>query len=92
MKFFRPRLGFGAKSVITGDITQIDLPPGKVSGLKEAMRILSGVEAIRFIRFDHRDVVRHPVVQAIVNAYDIFESGRPGPDVQGRIRAASEEA
>ena len=56
------------------------------------MRILSGVEAIRFIRFDHRDVVRHPVVQAIVNAYDIFESGRSAPDVQGRSRAASEEA
>ena len=78
MKMFLTRLGFGAKSVITGDITQIDLPAGKVSGLKEAMRILSGVEAIRFIRFDHRDVVRHPIVQAIVNAYDTFESGRPG--------------
>ena len=92
MKMFLTRLGFGAKSVITGDITQIDLPPGKVSGLKEAMRILSGVEAIRFIWFDHRDVVRHPIVQAIVNAYDTFEGGKPAPDVLGRVRAASEEA
>ena len=92
MKMFLTRIGFGAKAVITGDVTQIDLPAGRVSGLKEAQRILSGVEAIRFIRFDHRDVVRHPIVQAIVNAYDTFESGRPAPDVLGRVRAASEEA
>jgi len=92
MKMFLTRIGFGAKAVITGDVTQIDLPAGRVSGLKEAQRILSGVEAIRFIRFDHRDVVRHPIVQAIVNAYDTFEGGKPAPDVLGRVRAASEEA
>ncbi len=92
MKMFLTRIGFGAKAVITGDVTQIDLPAGRVSGLKEAQRILSGVEAIRFIRFDHRDVVRHPIVQAIVNAYDTFEGGKPAPDALGRVRAASEEA
>jgi phosphate starvation-inducible PhoH-like protein len=87
MKMFLTRHGFGTKAVVTGDVTQIDLPQGKVSGLKEADRVLSGVEGIRFIRFDHRDVVRHRVVQSIVNAYDIFEKGRTNPD-----RPLSEES
>ena len=89
---FLTRIGFGAKAVITGDVTQIDLPQGKISGLKEADRVLAGVPSIRFIRFDQRDVVRHPIVQAIVNAYDAFEKGRPVPDQFGRTRAASEES
>ncbi len=92
MKMFLTRLGFGAKAVITGDVTQVDLPQGKVSGLKEAARILADVPEIRFVRFDQRDVVRHAIVQAIVNAYDTFEKGRPEPDAFGRTRAASEEA
>ena len=92
MKMFLTRIGFGSKAVITGDVTQIDLPQGKVSGLKEADRVLVNVPSIRFIRFDQRDVVRHPIVQAIVNAYDAFEKSRPVPDQFGRTRAASEES
>jgi phosphate starvation-inducible PhoH-like protein len=80
MKMFLTRIGFGSKAVVTGDVTQIDLPPGKVSGLKEAERVLAGVEPIRFVRFDHRDVVRHRIVQAIVSAYDVFEKGRREDD------------
>src|SRR5262249_43617687 len=76
MKMFLTRIGFGSKAVVTGDVTQIDLPPGKVSGLKEADRILANVPGIRFVRFDQRDVVRHRIVQAIVNAYEIFENGK----------------
>jgi len=69
MKMFLTRLGFGSKAVITGDITQVDLPPGR-SRAQGAMRILSGVEVIKFVQFDKRDVVRHHIVQAIVNAYE----------------------
>ncbi len=70
MKMFLTRLGFGSKAVITGDITQIDLPAGRVSGLVEAMRVVGNVEGIAFVRFDERDVVRHPLVQQIVKAYE----------------------
>jgi phosphate starvation-inducible PhoH-like protein len=70
MKMFLTRLGFGSKAVITGDITQIDLPSDKASGMVEANRILKGVAGIKFIRFSDRDVVRHPIVQAIIKAYD----------------------
>src|SRR5439155_23669872 len=59
MKMFLTRLGFGAKAVITGDITQIDLPNGRASGLIEAVKVISGIDAIAFVRFDERDVVRH---------------------------------
>jgi phosphate starvation-inducible PhoH-like protein len=76
MKMFLTRIGFGSKAVVTGDVTQIDLPAGKISGLKEADRVLSDVPGIRVVRFDQRDVVRHRIVQAIVNAYEIFESGK----------------
>jgi phosphate starvation-inducible PhoH-like protein len=75
MKMFLTRLGFGAKAVITGDITQIDLPPGRVSGLVEAMKVVSAVEGISFIYFDERDVVRHKLVQQIVKAYEAFSNG-----------------
>ncbi len=73
MKMFLTRLGFGSKAVVTGDVTQIDLPQGKISGLKEADRVLANVEGVRVVRFDQRDVVRHRIVQSIVNAYEIFE-------------------
>ena len=73
MKMYLTRLGFNSKTVITGDITQIDLPPGKTSGLIEAERILSGIEGIKFIYFSEKDVVRHRLVQAIVKAYERYE-------------------
>jgi phosphate starvation-inducible PhoH-like protein len=75
MKMFLTRLGFGAKAVITGDITQIDLPSGRTSGLIEAMKVVGGVEGIAFIRFDERDVVRHKLVQQIVKAYEAYSNG-----------------
>src|SRR5262252_5908824 len=74
MKMFLTRIGFGSKAVITGDVTQIDLPLGKMSGLVVARNILSGVEGISFIHFDERDVVRHPLVQRIVRAYESYNA------------------
>jgi phosphate starvation-inducible protein PhoH len=70
MKMFLTRLGYGSKAVITGDVTQVDLPTGKASGLKEAQSILRGIDGIRFVTFTERDVVRHPLVQEIISAYD----------------------
>ena len=75
MKMFLTRLGFGAKAVITGDITQIDLPIGRTSGLVEAMKVVGSIEGISFIHFDDRDVVRHKLVQQIVKAYEKFSNG-----------------
>ena len=72
MKMFLTRLGFGSKAVVTGDITQIDLPTGKASGLIEAMKIVRNIEGIAFIHFDDKDVVRHKLVQMIVKAYDAY--------------------
>jgi phosphate starvation-inducible PhoH-like protein len=86
MKMFLTRLGFGAKAVITGDITQIDLPVGRTSGLVEAARVVGGIEGIAFVRFDERDVVRHKLVREIVMAYDAYSNantGREIPDVIG---------
>jgi len=76
MKMYLTRLGFGSKTVITGDITQIDLPPDKVSGLVEAEQILSGIEGIKIIHFSEKDVVRHSLVQEIIRAYDKYEKRR----------------
>ena len=76
MKMFLTRLGFGSKIVITGDVTQIDLPADKVSGLKEAVRVLEGIEDIAICRLTASDVVRHALVQKIVAAYDKFEQER----------------
>jgi len=70
MKMFLTRLGFGSKAVVTGDITQIDLPGGKSSGLIEAISVVGQVDGIAFVYFDERDVVRHKLVQAIVKAYE----------------------
>ena len=75
MKMFLTRLGFGSKAVITGDITQIDLPSGRTSGLVEAMKVVGNIEGIEFIRFDEKDVVRHALVQQIVKAYDAYSGG-----------------
>ncbi len=76
MKMFLTRIGFGSKAVITGDITQIDLPDGKKSGLKEAIKILSDVEDLAFCYFSHKDVVRHPLVQKIIQAYEKYDAKR----------------
>lgn len=73
MKMFLTRLGFGSKAVITGDITQVDLPDNKVSGLIEVQGILKGIDGIRFVYFTERDVVRHPLVQDIIKAYESYE-------------------
>ena len=70
MKMFLTRMGMGSKMIITGDVTQIDLPAGKRSGLVEALEVLKGVEDIGMVRLSHRDVVRHELVQAIVRAYE----------------------
>jgi phosphate starvation-inducible PhoH-like protein len=78
MKMFLTRLGYGAKAVVTGDVTQIDLPAGKVSGLKEAQVVLRDVEGIRFILFSERDVVRHRLVRDIIGAYERAEGGAHG--------------
>jgi phosphate starvation-inducible PhoH-like protein len=74
IKMFLTRLGFGSTTVITGDITQIDLPSEKMSGLRHSLGVLKNVEGISFTFFDARDVVRHPLVQRIVCAYDDYES------------------
>ena len=74
MKMFLTRIGFGSKAVITGDVTQIDLPQGKRSGLIEAERVLSKVEGIEFVYFTEKDVVRHRLVQLIIKAYEAHSS------------------
>ncbi len=73
MKMFLTRLGFGSKMVVTGDITQVDLPDAKKSGLVEAAQVLKGVEDIDIIKFTQKDIVRHQLVQRIVKAYDKYE-------------------
>ena len=76
MKMFLTRLGFGSKAVITGDVTQIDLPIGRTSGLNEAMKVVGNIEGIAFVHFDDKDVVRHSLVQQIVKAYEAFGGSR----------------
>jgi phosphate starvation-inducible PhoH-like protein len=76
MKMFLTRIGFNSKAVITGDITQIDLPAEKTSGLVETKNILQGIEGIKFVFFSKRDVVRHKLVQEIIRAYEELEAGR----------------
>ncbi|HUJ27740.1 MAG TPA: PhoH family protein [Myxococcales bacterium] len=79
MKMFLTRLGFGSKAVITGDATQTDLPVGKQSGMLEAREILKDVEGIRFCEFTDRDVVRHPLVQEVVRAYEVAAVSKKTP-------------
>ncbi len=90
MKMFLTRLGFGSKIVITGDVTQIDLPDDKVSGLKDAVRVLEGIKDIAICRLTAADVVRHALVQEIINAYEKAgkkeEIKRPNPDFKGRYQ------
>lgn len=80
MKMFLTRLGYGSRAVITGDISQVDLPRGVESGLSHALKILQDVEGIHVTRFAARDVVRHPLVMRIVNAYDAWDAKHPKPE------------
>ena len=80
MKMFLTRIGFGSKAVVTGDVTQIDLPRGHKSGLIEASAVLKRVRGIAFTHFQSSDVVRHPLVQRIVNAYERHSKAQAGPD------------
>jgi phosphate starvation-inducible PhoH-like protein len=75
MKMFLTRIGFGSKAVVTGDITQTDLPAGRPSGLSQVVSILREVDGVAFTFFDAKDVVRHPLVQRIVQAYESREDG-----------------
>ena len=84
MKMFLTRLGFGSRIVITGDVTQIDLPSDKTSGLKDAIRVLDGVQDIAICRLTAADVVRHELVQRIVAAYDSYEKRHEGPKAPGK--------
>ncbi len=86
MKMFLTRLGFGSKAVVTGDITQTDLPKQQQSGLRNAMKVLPGVAGVAFTHFTSRDVVRHPLVQRIVEAYERTQAppaGTSGADAEG---------
>jgi phosphate starvation-inducible PhoH-like protein len=85
MKMLLTRLGVGSKAVITGDLSQVDLPKGKPSGLQEARRVLTGVPGIAMVSFARPDVVRHPLVQSIIDAYDAHapENGNGTPDTLG---------
>ena len=83
MKMFLTRLGFNSKAVVTGDVTQNDLPSGTVSGLVEAIQVLEGVEGIGFMRFTKSDVVRHPLVQSIIHAYERAQESRDAARAAG---------
>ena len=80
MKMFLTRLGFGSKIVITGDVTQIDLPTDKTSGLKEALKVLENIPDIAICKLTASDVVRHALVQSIVAAYDKYENAKAAPE------------
>ncbi|MBQ3093542.1 MAG: PhoH family protein [Clostridia bacterium] len=84
MKMFLTRLGFNSKMVVTGDVTQIDLPDGRKSGLKEILRILRGVEDIAICEFSQKDVVRHQLVQRIIEAYERYEKSKPQAEERKR--------
>ena len=90
MKMFLTRIGFNSKAVINGDVTQVDLPQGRTSGLREAQEVLSGVEGIKFFYFDQRDVVRHSLVQKIVTAYDAYDKQKSEREIE--LRAARRQA
>lgn len=85
MKMFLTRIGYGSKAIITGDITQKDLPTGKISGLETAMRVLKNIDDISIIQLTHNDVVRHPLVQKIVMAYEKYEQ-KKGPNQQRKVK------
>ena len=85
MKMFLTRLGFNSKMVVTGDVTQIDLPDGRKSGLKEILRILRDVEDIAICEFSQKDVVRHQLVQRIIEAYERYEKAKPQAEERKRM-------
>lgn len=86
MKMFLTRIGFGSKVIVTGDLTQKDLPPGTKSGLDEALAILKNIDEISIIRFTNADVVRHPLVQRIVEAYEKYENREAARSKENRDR------
>jgi phosphate starvation-inducible PhoH-like protein len=81
MKMFLTRLGFGSKIVVTGDLSQVDLPRHQVSGLTVARQVLSGIDGVTVTQFDSSDVVRHHLVGRIIEAYDLFEAEQEGDEV-----------
>src|ERR1700745_1284705 len=87
-KMFLTRLGFNSKAVITGDITQIDLPAGKKSGLIEALDVCGKIEGIGSVQFNEKDVVRHNLVQRIIRAYEVYEAAHPQRGGNGKLAAA----
>ena len=89
---FLTRIGFGSKAVVTGDITQIDLPSGRASGLIARRGVMEGVEGIRSSTSTEKDVVRHPLVQKIVSAYDRFERARGGAGDRAAAAAPGAQA
>lgn len=91
MKMFLTRLGYGSKAVITGDVTQIDLPRGKQSGLKTVLKILKGVKGIDIVRLGRNDIVRHPLVQRIIDAYDRYETAREKEREEKKEEAKGDE-
>src|SRR5262249_54092456 len=91
MKMVLTRQGFNSKTVVTGDITQIDLPNSRRSGLLEAMDVLRGVAGISFVHFDERDVVRHSLVQQIVKAYEKYQEQQTGRQLTLKLAEPSQE-
>ena len=91
MKMFLTRIGFHSKAVVNGDVTQVDLPPGKISGLGQARELLAGVPGIKFVEFDEQDVVRHPLVQKIICAYETARVNGAGRRSGDRTPAPSRE-
>ncbi|MFQ5533030.1 MAG: PhoH family protein, partial [Candidatus Methylomirabilales bacterium] len=92
MKMFLTRLGFSSKAVITGDITQVDLPPGKTSGLIEVRSVLRDVEGIDFVYLGQEDVIRHELVQQIIRAYEERQISPPSPGDPTRQEESAETA
>jgi len=92
MKMFLTRLGFNSKAVITGDVTQVDLPSGQKSGLLEARELLDGIDGISFCTFTEVDVVRHPLVQKIIKAYDARDAARKAAEALKKAQHATAPA
>ncbi len=92
MKMFLTRIGFNSKAVVNGDVTQVDLPQGRMSGLRDAQEVLSGIDGIKFFAFDQRDVVRHALVQKIVSAYDRHDRQKEEREAAAKAQAGQGEA
>ncbi|MGL5324748.1 MAG: PhoH family protein, partial [Aeromonas sp.] len=90
MKMFLTRIGFNSKAVVTGDITQVDLPRNAKSGLRHALEVLQGVDGLSFNFFESKDVVRHPVVARIVQAYEAFDAKQAAEKVAGQTNSSKE--